>query len=211
MERKTRIPTQKRSLEKYEKIIDAAFKLFNEKGYYSVTTVDIAKEANVATGSVYSYFDDKKDIYIEIIKRISNNIFEPSIDFWEQNREMNLHDVEAVKNIFHMFIKLVMQKHNFSKLFHDEMTALELLDKDIAAMREINTRKKIDGIREIYKMMSFPFKNEEASDIFLHYCDLLIEDTCHQILYDNTIKNVDSYVEQVVDMMYKLLLNLVDA
>jgi AcrR family transcriptional regulator len=43
MERKTRIPTQKRALEKYERILEAAYKLFNEKGYYNTTTADISK------------------------------------------------------------------------------------------------------------------------------------------------------------------------
>ncbi|MDT8718770.1 TetR/AcrR family transcriptional regulator [Clostridium sp. 19966] len=210
MDRKTRKPTQKRSLEKYEKIIDAAFKLFNEKGYYNITTADIAKEADVATGSVYSYFVDKKDIYIEIIKRISKNIFEPSSDFWLQKGKLNFKDEENIKSLFKTFVKLMIGYHNFSKLFHDEMTALELLDEDIAAIKKENYEARTEGIRNIFKIMSIPFKSEEASDIFMHYCNLLIEDVCHQILYDKTTKNVDHYIEQVVDMLYKLLENLAD-
>ena len=36
------------------------------KGYYNISTPDIAKEANVSTGIIYQYFNDKKDIFIEI-------------------------------------------------------------------------------------------------------------------------------------------------
>ena len=43
MEKKIRIPTQKRALEKYNRILEAAYKLFNEKGYYNTTTADISK------------------------------------------------------------------------------------------------------------------------------------------------------------------------
>lgn len=210
MERKTRIPTQKRSLEKYEKIISAAFKLFNEKGYYNVTTADIAKEADVATGSVYSYFMDKKDIYIEILYRINKSFFEPTHDFWRENCKVNYQDADSIKNLFRIFIKIMLEHHNFSKLFHDDMTALELLDKDIAAIKKENYEKRIKNIREIFIVISIPFKSEETSDVFLHYCNLLIDDVCHQVLYDENVQNIDIYIEQAVDMLYKLLQNLAE-
>lgn len=62
---KTRVPTQKRSIEKREKIIKAGFDLFCEKGYYKTNTAEIAKYAGVSTGALYSYFEDKRQIFIE--------------------------------------------------------------------------------------------------------------------------------------------------
>ncbi len=58
-----REPRQKRSIEKKTEIIKAGLDLFCEKGYYQTNTVEIAKAAGVSTGTVYSYFKDKKDIY----------------------------------------------------------------------------------------------------------------------------------------------------
>ncbi len=65
--KKTRTPSQQRSIEKKNKIIEAAKVLFNDNGYHGVTTYDIAKEAGVSIGSLYSYFADKKDVFIEVI------------------------------------------------------------------------------------------------------------------------------------------------
>jgi AcrR family transcriptional regulator len=59
----TREPQQKRSIEKKTKIIKAGLDLFNEKGYYKTNTMEIANAAGVSTGTIYSYFKDKKDIY----------------------------------------------------------------------------------------------------------------------------------------------------
>lgn len=210
MERKPRKPTQKRSLEKYEKIIAAAFKLFNEKGYFNVTTADIAKEANVATGSVYSYFMDKKDIYIEVQKRITKNIFEPTNDFWDENNKIDYKNAENVRKLFKTFIKLMMKQHNFSKLFHDDMTALKLLDKDIAVISKENEKIRIENTKNIFKKISIPFKDKASGEAYMHYCNLLIDDVCHQILYDDTVKNIDLYIEQAVDMLYYLLFKLAD-
>jgi AcrR family transcriptional regulator len=210
MERKLRVPTQKRSLEKYDKILTAGFRLFNEQGYFNVTTADIAKEADVATGSVYSYFKDKKDIYIEVRKRISLQFNQPTHDFWEQNCHVDFQDSESIKNLFQIFIKLMMQHHNFSKLFHDDMMALDLLDKEIAALSAEHEKLRIQNTLDVFTLLSIPFKNQDAEDIFLHYCNVLIDDVCHQSLYDKTIKNIDLYIEQAVDLLYKLLQNLAD-
>ncbi len=67
--KKTRTPSQQRSIEKKNKIIAAAKVLFNDNGYHGVTTYDIAREAGVSIGSLYSYFADKKDVFIEVINQ----------------------------------------------------------------------------------------------------------------------------------------------
>ena len=41
---KTRVPTQKRSIEKRQKIVKAGFDLFCEKGYYKTNTAEIVVE-----------------------------------------------------------------------------------------------------------------------------------------------------------------------
>jgi TetR/AcrR family transcriptional regulator len=47
-------------------IIDAAEKLFFSRGYESVTMDDIAKETELARGTLYLYFKNKDNIYIAI-------------------------------------------------------------------------------------------------------------------------------------------------
>lgn len=76
----TREPIQKRSIEKKQKILKAGFELFCEKGYYKTNTIEIAKCAGVSTGAVYSYFKDKRHIYIasfeEYLNTLSIRLFE---------------------------------------------------------------------------------------------------------------------------------------
>jgi AcrR family transcriptional regulator len=45
------------------RIIQAATKIFSEKGYQDTSMDDIAKEIGVTKATLYSYFDSKKDIY----------------------------------------------------------------------------------------------------------------------------------------------------
>ena len=45
------------------RIIQAATKIFSEKGYQDTSMDDIAKEIGVTKATLYSYFDSKKDIF----------------------------------------------------------------------------------------------------------------------------------------------------
>lgn len=75
-----REPIQKRSIGKKTKIIAAGLKIFSEKGYYHTNTVEIAKAAGVSIGTVYSYFKDKKDIYITSFEYFLDSHLRPLLD-----------------------------------------------------------------------------------------------------------------------------------
>ena len=48
------------------KIIEAARKVFAQKGYHDTTMDDIAKEIGVSKGALYSYFKSKEDLLKEL-------------------------------------------------------------------------------------------------------------------------------------------------
>jgi len=47
--------------EKKQRITDALIKHFSQKPYYNVDISDVAKESNAAKGSMYQYFENKKE------------------------------------------------------------------------------------------------------------------------------------------------------
>jgi AcrR family transcriptional regulator len=52
---------------KREKIVAAAAKVFNSKGYAAVTMADVAAEAETFAGSLYYYFSCKDDLVEEVL------------------------------------------------------------------------------------------------------------------------------------------------
>lgn len=52
-----------------EIILDAAEKMFAEKGFYGASTRDITEEAGVPLGLMGYYFKTKRDLYVEVIAR----------------------------------------------------------------------------------------------------------------------------------------------
>jgi AcrR family transcriptional regulator len=53
-----------------ENILNAALKLFAEKGYHGTSINDIAKAANISKGLAYNYFESKKQIIEAIFKQL---------------------------------------------------------------------------------------------------------------------------------------------
>ncbi|GEN36682.1 MULTISPECIES: TetR/AcrR family transcriptional regulator [Aneurinibacillus] len=58
----------KKTGEKYQSIIEAAVKVIARYGYHQAQVSKIAKEASVADGTIYLYFDNKDDILISLFK-----------------------------------------------------------------------------------------------------------------------------------------------
>ncbi|BCJ94044.1 AcrR family transcriptional regulator [Anaerocolumna cellulosilytica] len=121
-----REPKQKRSIEKKQSIIMASYKLFCDKGYYKTNTAEIAQEAGVSTGIVYNYFQDKKDILLEVIKfyiSILSEQFQPllSAPITKSNLPTRIEQ----------FIDISIASHTMHVEAHNEFLALSLLEEDI--------------------------------------------------------------------------------
>lgn len=58
----------KKTKDKYQAIIDAAIKVIAEHGYHNAQVARIAREAGVAEGTIYLYFQNKEDVLVSIFK-----------------------------------------------------------------------------------------------------------------------------------------------
>src|SRR5258706_4077786 len=62
---------QERARRTFTALVQAAQQLFGAHGYDAIGTPDIADTARVSVGTFYRYFDDKKQIYLHVIKQHS--------------------------------------------------------------------------------------------------------------------------------------------
>jgi AcrR family transcriptional regulator len=53
-----------------EQILDCAVRLFGDRPYAAVSTTDIAREAGVARGLLNHYFGTKRDLYLEVVRKL---------------------------------------------------------------------------------------------------------------------------------------------
>src|SRR6478609_7981345 len=71
---------QERSRRSYQALLDAAEVLFSSHGYDAVGTPEIAEKAGVSVGTFYRYFEDKHEVYLEIMRRTMKQAYTATIE-----------------------------------------------------------------------------------------------------------------------------------
>src|SRR3954449_8862817 len=60
-----------RKAENRKKLLEAARKVFAEKGYGEATARDIVRETDLATGTFYNYFDSKEHVFRALLEPLA--------------------------------------------------------------------------------------------------------------------------------------------
>src|SRR6195256_5865458 len=122
-------PKQARSKQTKEKIVQAAIKLFQERGYEKTTSNDIASEAGVSVGSFYVYFTDKRQLLLTIFDRLSDELFK---NIFDGLKPEHLFDSNLRRRIKQAVANTIIDKQKHSGL-HRVVSELLLKDADFAA------------------------------------------------------------------------------
>lgn len=107
-------------ISKKDRIITAALKLFSENGYHKTTVSQIANQAEVAKGTVYWYFDSKKELFQAIIltgiQRLASKI---------ENRIKEEDDIiEKIKLIVMIYLEFFDKGRQYFRMFQEGMLAV---------------------------------------------------------------------------------------
>jgi AcrR family transcriptional regulator len=62
---------EERKAQNRAKLLEAARKVFAEKGYGEATARDIVRETDLATGTFYNYFEDKQDAFMALLDEMA--------------------------------------------------------------------------------------------------------------------------------------------
>lgn len=133
---------EKKKSNKHHRIIEAATRIFARKGFFQAKVSDIAREAGVADGTIYLYFDNKDDILISL--------------FEEQ--------MKAVLD--NMVRKLAKENDPVKKLHQFALTHLRLIEenKNVAEIIQVELRQSSKFMKE-YKNEGFAQYLDLIADI----------------------------------------------
>lgn len=196
-----RIPKQKRSIEKKERIIKSGLALFSTKGYYNTNTAEIAKHAGVSTGIVYNYFSDKKDIFMDAIDIYNKEFLKPIYSILDK-----LENISSVKCFIYDYIKDSITNHkNLGKSIYREIEAIKNTDEDFEKHFNKLINESVDLISTALINKNFPKENIHEK---VHIIFSFVEKIIHEIAYYNEINgtNSDVIIEYTAELIENLLL-----
>lgn len=100
--------------ERKKEIISTAMRLFTEKGYDKTSLRDIAKEANIALGLCYHYFDSKQKLFQEAMNVYVEDYCHDFIIFLHKK------DISLEEKLHYLYDKILNeeQEASYHSFFH---------------------------------------------------------------------------------------------
>jgi TetR/AcrR family transcriptional regulator len=149
-----RLPRREReNLRQRGEILDAALKLFSQKGYHNVSIHEIAKEAEFGIGTMYKFFSNKKDLYKILIMDTAEKWHHAVM----QALEVERNPVRAVRRYISVHRELFFSNLPVVRLYYSETRGacfnIEAgFDQDLLELRDERNRKLVSifekGIKE---------------------------------------------------------------
>ena len=181
-----------------KKIIDTTIKLINEKGYNSISTNEIAREANINISLLYRYFEGKPGIIKEIISRGYAEFFEKA--------NLDALTKENLPQFLKLFLSRYLEQHrkNRSLIVAMEMALLSNTElfKDFEYIR--SELKLIPIISRILTQLGYPEKEniDQISKLFLYSIDSLVH---KHIVYGKIVEKDEDLVDFMVELIRKFI------
>lgn len=73
------VPRSKRGIRTRSALITAAREVFERDGYLDARIIDISRAAGVATGSFYTYFESKEEVFAALTEAVQEEMLHPHI------------------------------------------------------------------------------------------------------------------------------------
>lgn len=193
-----RKPVQKRGIETREKIIRAAMRLFNEKGYHKTNAIDIARRAGMATGTFYSYFNDKKEVLLEVIR-----IFYAEVLAKMLGASAGIgFAVTDGRDFVRAMIRAFYQAHEIHPRLHREVSAMILLDRDVEKANQAE-EKKVIGQMALLMREYRDLIGERDFEAAAYMVFRVSDDIIHHVKTTGTAVEGDRVLAELETMMYR--------
>lgn len=164
-------------MEKQEKILITALKLFVQNGFHGTPTSKIAKEAGVANGTLFHYYQTKEDLIVSLYLYVKSKMGK----YIEENSSQESDIKELFKEQFQLVMEWSMDNRDefyytqlfnnspYSTLLSPEQIRKELkkscdqiqdaIDKGVFKNRDVDFIHTIMG-SHVYGLYSYLMKNK---------------------------------------------------
>ena len=193
-----REPVQQRGKDKKAKIIAVARKLLNRKDFEAVTASRIAQEAGVSVGTFYSYFKDKRDVFLDVIRQYSEDIYRELAASIRNVKKGPSNLEEVVRSL----ILVAKNRHDHEKGLHKQMLVQSIRDPEIRKLSMMEEGRADFLIREIIEQYKdqIDVKDADAAVFLVTNC---VEEMIHHLLIHGSEIPEERVFDELACMVYR--------
>ncbi|MCX6395675.1 MAG: TetR/AcrR family transcriptional regulator [Propionibacteriales bacterium] len=190
-----RRPTQARSRERVERILDAASAIVVGHGVEALSTRDIAASAEIPIASLYQYFADRDAILVALVERDTLEMDEQVALDLAAVEDLSI--VSLVETTMRAYVKVYARRPDFVEIW--------LRGRTNAAVHEFGRQH---NRRTAAELRAFAIEAGLArADLPAAAAELAVEigDRCFQLAYESDLAGNDYLVEQGIAMVSSYL------
>jgi AcrR family transcriptional regulator len=141
--------------ERRKSILEVALRLFANKGYESTSISQLAKEAGISKGLIYTYFESKE----ALLKSLVLDLNEMEQDFWEDIQ--NDDPTKMLENILNIYFKTLVENKDKLRLISALTFQIEKFDfiQDLASQK---MSAYLQLFEDLLSKINFPQPKDEA-------------------------------------------------
>ncbi|QDG50960.1 TetR/AcrR family transcriptional regulator [Persicimonas caeni] len=140
--------------DKQGQILDAAAEEFGEKGYEAASINQIIQKAGISKGSMYYYFEDKRDLFDTTLRYATERMLAmtggfdvdaiTAENFWEYLQDYSRRSLDQLRNN-ELYIRLAKSFHQVMEPNDPEAPGAETMEWGKQVMRELLERGREFG------------------------------------------------------------------
>ncbi len=195
-----RIPKQNRSRERRLRIMETALDLFASKGINGTSSNEIANKAGVSIGTFYSYFENKKTLFLEILKNHLEN-------FVTGVYTLQSDDSIPLRALIREHIHKGFMTFDINPSFHKEALVLKFSDPDVRRLFDEVEQQQLSIISSLlipYCRRNKPQALTEVSKV-IHSA---VENVAHYVKFLDSPMDRDRLIDELTEMIYHYVNNL---
>ncbi len=166
---------ERRKIQKKEELLEEAKAVFAEKGFLSTSIENIAEHADISVGSIYNFFKNKDDLYVQVVE----TIFQESLETFDSKVLVQPNLKKSIKEIVTLRLMFFFKYKSFS------LGVMEAVSSGIFA-REEGFKKACLAFREVCFQKNLHVLNrfqELLPGFNLNYLAFTLEGTISEYIY----------------------------
>lgn len=190
---------QSKQIDTYDRLLEAAYQLFLQRGYDAVSIQDITDQAFIAKGTFYNYFRDKDDLKEQLITRKSNELFQMAIATLRQTGVVNFED------------QIIFIVDYITDILSQNQDALRLIAKNLSyglfnhKVNEIFTNDNIDILQSLIRAAEHSGIHIKNPKVLLFMIIELASSTCFSCILDGEPLEFAVYKPYLFDAIRQII------
>lgn len=174
---------------KRERILKVAIELFTKKGFEKTTIEDITRNAKVAKGTFYNFFEKKEDVILYFLDRE----IEESRDEIQSNLYLKRIFFDQLEMLISTYLKHIFRKKEFAKI---------LISNRVMLMGTKNNQNELRLIQSLSQLIDLAKQRNEIKNQVdtKQLAELIFAINTMYIIYwlNRTIKSKKECVERII-------------